>query len=121
MLKFNIPTEPEKYFHQLIEVLKVFAPFNKLRKRERDVFSAILYQLHLIEQNGKPVEYLFDYKVKEEIAASVGISKANLYNIYKELRQHELITKDGVNQKYRIKYLQHNEITFVFKGKGVKK
>jgi len=118
MLKFNIVTEPEKYFHQLIEVLKVFAPFNELRKRERDVFGAMLYQLHLIEQNGGTPNQLFDYRVKEEIATSVGISKANLYNIYKELRQHNLLTKNEINQKYRFKYLQHQEITFRFKGRG---
>lgn len=118
MLKFNIVTEPEKYFHQLIEVLRVFAPFNELRKRERDVFGAMLYQLHLIEQNNEPPEKLFDYRVKQEIAASVGISKANLYNIYKELRQHQLLTKNEINQKYRFKYLQHKEITFRFGGRG---
>lgn len=118
MLKFNIATEPEKYFHQLIEVLRVFAPFNELRKRERDVFGAMLYQLHLIEQKGGSVEQLFDYRVKEEIASSIGISKANLYNIYKELRQHQLLTKDGINPSYKFKYLQHTEITFSFKRKG---
>ena len=117
MLKFNITTEPEKYFHQLIEVLKVFAPFNALRKRERDVFGAMLYQLHLIEQNGGSPNQLFDYRVKQEIAASVGISKANLYNIYKELRQHQLLTKDEINQKYRFKYLEHQEISFKFSGR----
>jgi len=114
MLKFNITTEPEKYFHQLIEVLKVFAPFNELRKRERDVFGSMLYQLHLIEENGSSPDQLFDYKVKEEIATSVGISKANLYNIYKELRQHDLLTRDEINPKYKFKYLQHNEIIFSF-------
>ena len=114
MLKFNIKTEPEKYFHQLIEVLKLFQPFSKLRKRERDVFGAMLYQLHLIEENGGVTSQLFDYKTKEEIATSVGISKANLYNIYKELRQHGLIEKDEVNSKYKFKYLQHKEIVFTF-------
>ena len=117
MLKFNIVTEPERYFHQLIEVLKVFAPFNQLRKRERDVFGTMLYRLHMINQNGGSEEQLFDYRVKEEIAASVGISKANLYNIYKELRQHNLLTKNEITEKYKFKYLEHDEITFRFKTK----
>jgi predicted transcriptional regulator len=119
MLKFDIVTEPEKYFHQLIEVLRVFAPFDTLRKRERDVFGALLYQLHLIEEKNEPPEKLFDYRVKEEIASSVGISKANLYNIYKELRQHNLLTKNEVNPKYKFKYLQHKEITFKFRGNSI--
>ena len=123
MLSFDITTEPEKYFHQLVEVLKVFAPFNELRKRERDVFGTMLYQLHLIEQNGGSENQLFDYRTKQEIAASVGISKANLYNIYKELRQHNLLTKDGINPNYKFRYLQHSKITFKFRGseKGSRK
>lgn len=121
MLKFNITTTPEKYFHQLIEVLKIFAPFNSLRKRERDVFGAMLYQLHLIEEKGESTDQLFDYRVKEEIAASVGISKANLYNIYKELRQHGLLKRNEVNSKYKFKYLQHRQITFNFRESPVDK
>ena len=123
MLSFDITTEPEKYFHQLIEILKVFAPFNTLRKRERDVFGAMLYQLHVIEQNNGSENQLFDYRTKQEIAASVGISKANLYNIYKELRQHNLLTKDGINPNYKFRYLQHSKITFKFRGseKGSRK
>lgn len=123
MLSFNITTEPEKYFYQLVEVLRVFAPFNELRKRERDVFGATLYQLHRIEQNGGSADQLFEYRSKQEIATSVGISKANLYNIYKELRQHNLLTKDGINPSYRFRYLQHSKITFKFRGseKGSRK
>lgn len=123
MLSFDITTEPEKYFHQLVEVLKVFAPFNELRKRERDVFGTMLYRLHLIEQNGGSENQLFDYRTKQEIAASVGISKANLYNIYKELRQHKLLTKDGINPSFKFRYLQHSKITFRFRGseKGSRK
>ena len=118
MPTFNITTKPEKYFHQLIEILKIFAPFDKLRKRERDVFGAILYQFHLLETGGDPTpeESLSDYRIKEKIATSVEISKANLYNIYKELRQHEILTKDGINKKYRFRYLQYTDLTFIFKG-----
>lgn len=118
MLKFNISTEPEKYFHQLIEVLQVFSPFDKLRKRERDVFGEMLYRLYLINQNGGSERDLFDYRTKEEIAASVGISKANLYNIYKELRQHNILTKDEINKDFKFDYLQYQEITFRFRRKS---
>ena len=118
MATFNITTKPEKYFHQLIEVLRVFPPFSKLRKREREVFGEMLFHLHLLgdSSNGMAERVLFDYKTKEEIATTVGISKANLYNIYKELREHNLITKEGINPQYRFRYLQHPEIVFKFNG-----
>jgi hypothetical protein len=56
--------------------------------------------------------------VKEEIAVSVGISKANLYNIHKELRQHDLLDNNEINPKYKFTYLQHREISFRFRGKS---
>ena len=115
MLQFSIRTQPDKYFHQLIEILGVFYPFNKLRKRERDVFGEILYQLHLILEDGGREKDVFDYKIKEHIAEKVGISKANLYNIYKELREHNLLTKEGINKEYKFKYLEHDKIIFRFK------
>jgi hypothetical protein len=115
---FNIDTKPEKYFHQLIEILKVFPPFSQLRKRQREAFAEILYQFYVFESESEDVRerLVFDYKTKEEIAARLKISKGNLYNIYKELRQLKLLTKDGINPKFKYKYLQYPEIRFKFKG-----
>jgi hypothetical protein len=116
MLTFNIKTKPEKYFHQLIEILKVFPPFDNLRKRQREVFAEILLQYYNFRNENEDVStrLVFDYKTKEEIAIKIGISKGNLYNIYKELRQLKLLTKDGINPKFRFKYLQHDKIHFTF-------
>lgn len=119
-LLFNVNTDPEKYFYQLIEVLKVFPPFLGLRKRQREVFAEILYQFHLYKNENKEVmsRLVFDKKTKEDIADKLNINKGNLYNIYKELRQQGLLTKEGINEKYKFKYLQYPEITFRFKEKG---
>lgn len=118
MLTFKINTEPEKYFHQLIEILKIFPPFDKLRRRQREVFAEILLQFHKYKNENEDVStrLVFDYKTKEEIALKVGISKGNLYNIYKELRQFGVLTKDGINPKFKYKYLQHEGINFKFIG-----
>ena len=113
---FKVDTNPEKYFHQIVEILKIFPPFNQLRKRQREVFAEILYQFYIYrEETEKSRERLvFDYKTKEEIATRLSISKGNLYNIYKELRQLNLLTKDGINKKFEIKYMQYPTITFRF-------
>jgi hypothetical protein len=115
-MTFNIQTEPEKYFQQLIEILRVFPPFNTLRKRQREVFAEILFQYHKFNNENEDVtkRLVFDYRTKEEIAIKLRISKGNLYNIYKELRQHKLLIKDEINPKFMYKYLQHTEITFEF-------
>ena len=114
---FKVDTNPEKYFHQVVEILKIFPPFDKLRKRQREVFAEILYQFHVFRNESEDVRerLVFDYKTKEEIALRLKISKGNLYNIYKELRQLNLLTKDGINKKFKIEYMQYSGITFDFK------
>jgi len=115
-IAFKLDTNSNKYFHQLIEILKVFSPFDKLRKRQRQVFAEILYEFHLVRSENEDVKerLVFDYKTKENIATRLNITKGNLYNIYKELRQVELLTKEGINPKFRYGYLQFSEITFKF-------
>jgi hypothetical protein len=114
---FNVDTTPEKYFHQVVEILKIFPPLSGLRKRQREAFAEILYQFYIFRNESEEVRerLVFDYKTKEEIASRLGITKGNLYNIYKELRQHKLLTKDGINPKFRYGYLQFTGITFNFK------
>lgn len=115
-VSFKVETKPEKYFHQLIEILKVFPPFDKLRKRQREVFAEILYEFYLVRSENDQVKerLVFDYKTKENIATRLNITKGNLYNIYKELRQLNLLTKDGINPKFKYGYLQFSSITFNF-------
>lgn len=115
----EINTVPEKYFHQLIEVLRLFAPFNQLRKRQREVFAEILYYNHKFSGNDQEVtnRLVFDFKTRQEISDKLKISKANLYNIYKELRQVGLLLKekDEINPKFMYKYMQYPKIEFKFK------
>jgi len=118
-VSFKVDTNPEKYFHQVVEILKIFPPFSQLRKRQRQTFAEILYQFYLYREETEAVRerLVFDYKTKEEIAARLGISKGNLYNIYKELRQFDLLTKEGINPNFNYGYMQFEKITFNFHEK----
>lgn len=113
-LHFNVDTEPEKYFHQLVEILRVISPFNQLRKRQREVFAEILYQFYLYrkEDEEEQEQIVFDRETKERIASRLGISIGNLYNIYKELRKVKLLTRDGINKQYKFEYLRYRNITY---------
>ena len=115
-MKFKITTDPDKYFHQVVEILRVFPPFDKLRKRQREVFAEILLQYHNFSNESDEVttRLVFDYRTKEEIAAKLKISKGNLYNIYKELRQAKLLIKDDINPTFKFRYFQYTEINFEF-------
>ena len=118
-VSFNVDTTPEKYFQLLVEILRIFPPFSQLRKRQRETFAEILYQFYLYREETEAVRerLVFDYKTKEEIAARLEISKGNLYNIYKELRQFNLLTKEGINPKFNYGYMQFETITFNFHEK----
>lgn len=113
----EIKTNPEKYFRQLLEILEIFPPFKSLRLRQKEVFAEILYHTYKFDKENPATagRLLSDYKTKEDISSKLNISKANLYNIYKELRQTGLLIKDEVNPKYRYKYLHYPEIIFRFK------
>lgn len=115
-LSYKITTNPEKYFNQLVEILKVFPPFSNLRKRQREVFAEILYQFYIYRSENQDVRQriVFDHKTKEEIAKKLNISKGNLYNIYKELRQQNLLDKNGINKRYLYEFFQFGGINFRF-------
>jgi len=119
-VSFKVDTSPDKYFHQLIEVLKIFPPFSQLRKRQREAFAEILYQFYVFRNESEDVRerLVFDYKTKDEIATRLGISKGNLYNIYKELRQLKILTKEGINPNFKYGYLQFDTVTFNFQEKS---
>lgn len=103
-MKFIINTTPDKYFRQLLELLRPFAPFNQMRDRELDVFAEILYHdyLHLDKNKDARERIVFGYETKQEIADKLGISKGNLYNIYKELRKRKLLKKESIPEKVRL-------------------
>lgn len=113
-LKFSVDTTPEKYFHQLIEILRIISPFDQLRRRQREVFAEILYQFYLYrkEEEEERDRIVFDRETKEQIASRLGISIGNLYNIYKELRKVKLLTRDGINKQYRFEYLKYKDVTY---------
>ena len=117
----KIDTIPEKYFHQMIEIIRILQPFTSLRKRQREVFAELLYYNHKFSQQNESPEIvnrlLFDYTTKEEISKKLSISKANLYNIFKELRKLQFIISDEINPKYKFKYMSHSEISFKFREK----
>ena len=117
-MKFNIPTRPEKYFRQLIELLRPLSPFNDLTEREAQVFSELLYWNHelgdSLPDRKDRMAVLFSYETRQKIIDKVGISKEQSYNLYMSLRKKGLLGKEEIDSKYELTPDRMMEITFKF-------
>ena len=94
----TINTNKRNFFREYIEILQ---PFLKLRKRNADVFAALLYQCHKYE-NIKDLKsrykVVFDYDTKVEISEDIKMSITSIRNSLTELRKLGLIKqKDGAD------------------------
>lgn len=100
-LKIPVKTTAEDKFLKLLEVLKLIAPFNQLRPRERQVYAELLYYNEkykaLPEKDRNAL--IFGYNTKESIALKYKISKDVVYNLMKELKHKGLITGREINKE----------------------
>jgi len=121
-MKFNIPTRPEKYFRQLIELLRPLSPFNDLTEREAQVFSELLYWNNELKDafpdRKERMPILFSYEWRQKIIDKVGISKEQSYNLYMSLRRKGLLSKEEIDSKYELTPDYMMEVTFKFEWIG---
>jgi len=121
-MKFNITTRPEKFFRQLIELLRPLSPFTDLTEREAQVFSELLYwnnELRDVFPDRKErMPILFSYETRQKIIDKVGISKEQSYNLYMSLRRKGLLNKEEIDSKYELTPDHMMEVTFKFEWIG---
>lgn len=90
----------EKGFFRLwLDFLK---PFHKLRNKEIEVLSLLLYKRYLLKKkisdNAIVDKYLFDREIREEITKEMGYSSLQvLSNMLTDLRKSEVIINDRIN------------------------
>jgi hypothetical protein len=111
-LKIPVKVTDENKFLKMLTILSTLSPFDKLRPREKQVFSELLYwndkykELPERQRN----KLIFDYDVRRAISEKHDMSIDVVYNIMKDLKQKGFITGKSISPSMIIPNL--TSITF---------
>jgi len=119
MKKIPIKTNSRKFYRQFLELIKSLPPIDKLRPKELDVLSEVMYE------NGNMSEYkdsdrytlIFSTKKRKQMRELIGISEDSYNNNLSILRKHGLITKDNKLNKFlsTVVFKDNFSLEFIFK------
>ncbi len=91
-----IKTTKEKFYRQILEVLKSVPPINKLRPKELDTLAEIMRQNDKYSSMGA-VKYtiIFSTEIRKEMYTNIGIKEASFNNNLSILRKYKVINSDN--------------------------
>ncbi len=100
----NVETTEDKYFRQVLELLKPLPPFNKLADQVLDVLAQFLYYNHKYKHIEKVIRFkvLFDYDTKVSMREAVNMTEARFNNILMLLRKENILNKKGLVSDFGI-------------------
>ena len=104
-MELTFPPIPEdKKFDVIMEILSFISPFNKLRKRDRQVLTGLYYANHKYKDipEEKRNILIFDYDTRQEISERYGMSISSVYVSMMHLRKIGIITESSLVKKYII-------------------
>lgn len=112
--KIPIKCKKEDRYYNIVEILRMIYPLNKLRPRERQVYAALMEYYHKYSSLGEKERnrLIFDFETRSEIAEKIGVSKDVIYNIMKDLKKKGVIGKSSMKKDYIVS--KYNKITFEF-------
>lgn len=97
MIKIPIKTSNDRFYRQFLELFRSLPPFDKLRTREVDVLSQIMYQNNKYKNIQSKTRSLvvFSTDVRKEMRESLGISEEIFNNNLSGLRKNKLINEEN--------------------------
>lgn len=92
-----IRTNRDKFFRQVLELLRSLPPFNKLRPRELELLSKLMAYSDEFKALDRESRYdlVFSTRIRRSIAEELDMSEDVFNNNLSILRRHGLITKDN--------------------------
>lgn len=96
-MKLAIATDDRKFFRQILEVLHSFPPLDKLRNKELDVLSSIMYYNYLYKDLEEDVRWrVINNKItRKEIREYIGMKEDVFNNNLSVIRKTGLIDNTG--------------------------
>lgn len=94
-MKIPIRTTKEKFYRQVLEVLKIFPPVSHLRPKEMGILADIMSQNEQLVtfSKAKRKMIIFSKENRKEMQERHNISSAFLNNILTKLRRYKLLSK----------------------------
>lgn len=92
-----IRTNRDKFFRQVLELLRSLPPFNKLRPRELELLSKLMAYSDEFKTLDRDSRYdlIFSTRTRRTIADDLDMSEDAFNNNLSILRRHGLLTKDN--------------------------
>lgn len=92
-----IRTNRDKFFRQVLELLRSLPPFNKLRPRELELLSKLMAYSDEFKALDRDSRYdlIFSTRTRRTIADDLDMSEDAFNNNLSILRRHGLVTKDN--------------------------
>ena len=115
-MRLSINTTHIKVYRQIVEIIRSIPPLNKLRNRELDVLSIIMYYNYKYRNIEKSIRWrvINDQSTRREMQDCINMTEAAFVNNISILRKIGVILKDGtipsflqliVDNKYEVKFI----------------
>ena len=118
--EIRIKLDENNYFEHVVRILKAVPPFSKLRPKELQVYSRLLYHYNKLQdstdQSFEQInESLFNYDIRRLIQEEIKISDSSYRNILTRLRIINIINENSLKKQFIIEYSE--DISFKFFNK----
>jgi len=113
-MKLKIVVDEYNYFKKLLALLNDIPPFNKVRPKELELYSLLMYynykyrKLPFEERNIQ----IFNYKSRMQMAQELNIKVSGIYNLMQGLRKAGIIKHNLLIAKYILP--KDKSLTFFF-------
>lgn len=115
-MKVPIKTTNEKFYRQLLELLKPFPPINACTPNELDVLGHLLYYNDFYIDISLPMrdKIIFDYDTMIAICNKLNMNEYVYRNILTQLRKKSIVDKKSLKFRPYIKDKNNYSISFIF-------
>ena len=101
-IHIQIKTTKQKFFREWLEMMKQAPPLNKLRNKELDVLSQIMFSNDMEKEIVNPekrAKIIFDYSNKQQMMTAIGMNNNSFANCITRLRKLNLLRKGNLLHK----------------------
>lgn len=112
----RIRLDEENYFEHVITILRAVPPFDKLRAKELEAYSRLLYHYNKLQNNGKTFaeinQQLFSYDMRKIIEKEIKVGDSGYRNLLSRLRAVGIISNKSLKKQFIIAYSEDIEFKF---------